>query len=165
MLTPYSTHSLLSSFKSKMLCGLVTLTTSGGKFPDIIKRLQFFQASFNQEQAKKNGVIVPSPGVDTKYDTAISQIKATECELQEYLARQRKKLGCKVYTALPSPSHFIILSSHRALYTGGLVVTGTSWRFLSLCSHDTHQATMNSSHRRKDTGGQSSGNILKVGGQ
>ena len=41
-------------------------------------------------------MIVPSPGVDASYDTAISQIKATEHELQEYLTRQRKKLGCKV---------------------------------------------------------------------
>ena len=79
-----------------MLSGLATKTTSGGKFPDMDQQLNFFQTSFNREQAKKDGVIVPSPGVDTKYDTAISQIKATERELQEYLARQRKKLGCKV---------------------------------------------------------------------
>ena len=79
-----------------MLKGLVTMTTSGGKFPDLAQQLTFFQKSFNREQARKAGVIVPSPGVDTKYDTAISQIKATEHELQEYLTRQRKMLGCKV---------------------------------------------------------------------
>ena len=79
-----------------MLKGLVTLTTSGGKFPDMAQQLKFFQTSFNHDQAKKAGVIVPSPGVDASYDTAISQIKATEHEFQEYLTRQRKKLGCKV---------------------------------------------------------------------
>ena len=61
------------------------------------QRLKFFQTSFNREQAKKAGVILPSPGVDVEYDTAISQIKAIECELQEYLTRQRKRLGSKVY--------------------------------------------------------------------
>lgn len=79
-----------------MLKGLVTLTTNGGKFPDMAQQLKFFQTSFNRDQAKKAGVIVPSPGVDASYDTAIAQIKATEHELQEYLTRQRKKLGCKV---------------------------------------------------------------------
>lgn len=60
------------------------------------EQLKFFQSSFNREQAKKAGVIVPSPGVDVAYDSSISQIKATESELQDYLAKQRKRLGTKV---------------------------------------------------------------------
>lgn len=63
----------------------------------MVQQLKFFQTSFNRDEAKKAGVIVPSPGVDANYDTAISHIKATEHELQEYLTRQRKKLGCKVH--------------------------------------------------------------------
>ena len=74
----------------------MTKTTEGGRFPDMAKQLEFFQTSFNQEHAKKAGVIVPSPGVDADYDSSISQIKATEHALQEYLTRQRKRLGSKV---------------------------------------------------------------------
>ena len=62
------------------------------------EQLKFFQTSFNPEQAKKAGVIVPCPGVDSAYDAAIQQIKATDLELQDYLAKQRKRLGSKVIT-------------------------------------------------------------------
>ena len=74
----------------------MTRSTDGGRFPDIAEQLKFFQTSFNHEQAKKAGVIVPSLGVDVAYDSSIAEIKATETKLQEYLTKQRKRLGSKV---------------------------------------------------------------------
>ena len=62
--------------------------------------LKFFQTSFNHEQAKKAGVIVPSPGVDEAYDSAIEQIKGVEHQLDDYLKIQKKRLGSKVSTAI-----------------------------------------------------------------
>lgn len=74
----------------------MTRAADGGRFPNIEKQLKFFQTSFDREQAKKAGVIVPSPGVDVAYDSSIAQIKTTETKLQEYLTTQRKRLGSKV---------------------------------------------------------------------
>ena len=87
---------IICRLKSKMLTGLLTMATEGGRFPNMLEQLQFFQTSFNKEQAKKLGVIVPRAGVDVAYDSSIAEIKATENELQEYLSKQRKRLGSKV---------------------------------------------------------------------
>ena len=87
---------IICRLKSKMLTGLLTMATEGGRFPNMLETLQFFQTSFNKEQAKKLGVIVPRAGVDAAYDSSIAEIKATENELQEYLSKQRKRLGSKV---------------------------------------------------------------------
>lgn len=85
----------------------MTSSSDGGRFPDIAKQLKFFQTSFNREQAKKAGVIVPSPGVDVAYDSSIAQIKAMEIKLQEYLTKQKKRLASQV-----SSSWFV-----KVLYT------------------------------------------------
>lgn len=87
---------LLHRLESVMLRELVTFTRDGGKFPDLSEQLNFFQASFNREEAKKRGVIVPSPGVDTTYDSAITRIKELDNKLQDYLNHQRKRLNSKV---------------------------------------------------------------------
>lgn len=89
------------SFKSKLLIQLVTTAKkdekeSVGKFPDLKENLTFFQNSFNPTQAKKEGVIIPSAGVNEAYDQAVKDVNTTQSELEEYLQRQRKRLGCKV---------------------------------------------------------------------
>jgi len=35
-------------------------------------------------------------GVNEEYDTALREVRGTKNELEEYLHRQRKRLGCKV---------------------------------------------------------------------
>ena len=89
------------------------MATDGGKFPDFASRLKFFQTSFNREEAKKAGVVVPSLGVNKQYDAAILQIKASESELEQYLTRQRKKLGCKVeHPPLLPNTHTLAIASN-----------------------------------------------------
>lgn len=128
--------------KSKLLKGLVTKSSEGGRFPDIEDQLKFFQTSFDREKAKKAGVIVPSPGVDRAYDASISQIKATENELQEYLTKQRKRLGSKV-GGTGSIKLDLKLCDYRTLSTGAVAATGTSLKCQRPSLPDTLQTTMN----------------------
>ncbi|BFZ11157.1 hypothetical protein BsWGS_14196 [Bradybaena similaris] len=90
---------LVSSFKSRLLSRSVKIKNSDSDaescFPDISDDLEFFDTSFDQKKAKKDGVIVPSKGVDSDYDAAIDDLTAVEKHLEEYLQSQKKALGCK----------------------------------------------------------------------
>ncbi|KAJ8321863.1 hypothetical protein KUTeg_000334 [Tegillarca granosa] len=89
----------VSGYKSKLLKKTMTLDSvedSGGLFPDLKEDLQFFENAFDHNKAKKDGVIVPSSGVDPEYDQAISDIKSTERKLNDYLEKQKTRLGCRV---------------------------------------------------------------------
>ncbi|KAH3713470.1 hypothetical protein DPMN_073263 [Dreissena polymorpha] len=55
-----------------------------------------FQNAFDHVKAKKEGVIVPSVGVDEEFDLATSDIGSTEDRLKQYLDRQKTRLGCRV---------------------------------------------------------------------
>ena len=79
-----------------LLRKLVTLKECGGSFPNLSEQLKFFGESFNQSEARKAGVIVPSPGVNSAYDRAISEISKVENQLEEYLHSQKKLLRCRV---------------------------------------------------------------------
>ena len=57
-----------------------------------------FQNAFDHVKAKKEGVIVPSAGVDEEYDRAVEDIQSTEKQLKEYLDRQKTRIGCRVRT-------------------------------------------------------------------
>ena len=81
---------------SPLLRSLVTCAKEGGAFPDIEETLGFFQRSFDRAAAKKDGVIIPAPGVCEDYDSAVARILATKSQLDDYLSKQRKRLGCKV---------------------------------------------------------------------
>ena len=59
------------------------------------EKLQFFRTSFDSAKARKEGIIIPSKGVNPKYDDALKQISGIRSELEEYLQRQRKRLGCR----------------------------------------------------------------------
>ncbi len=53
---------VVEGLTSTVLRSLVTLTSEGGRFPDMAEKLQFFHHSFNHTKAKKEGVIIPSEG-------------------------------------------------------------------------------------------------------
>ena len=79
--------------------------------------LDYFQRSFDHDKARKQGVILPAKGwsdnsttcssdslfpvgVNLSYDSALRDIAQKERDLEEYLQRQRKRLGCRVRTSI-----------------------------------------------------------------
>ncbi|GFR92090.1 DNA mismatch repair protein Msh6 [Elysia marginata] len=89
-----------TNFKSKLLKQTVCVQgaepdNADARFPDIDDDLKFFESSFDHKKAKKEGVIVPSKGVDKDYDQAIADIKDVEGRLQTYLDKQKSVLNCK----------------------------------------------------------------------
>ncbi|XP_070208763.1 DNA mismatch repair protein Msh6-like isoform X2 [Littorina saxatilis] len=86
-----------ADLKSKLLKQTVLLDaeTEEGRFPDISEDLQFFDNAFNHEKARKDGVIMPSKGVDDDYDEAVADTRRIEAQLHDYLDKQKQRLGCK----------------------------------------------------------------------
>uniref|UniRef100_A0A2C9JWS6 DNA mismatch repair proteins mutS family domain-containing protein n=1 Tax=Biomphalaria glabrata TaxID=6526 RepID=A0A2C9JWS6_BIOGL len=89
----------IASLKSKLLTKTVSISStgsqSGAHFPDITEDLNFFDTAFDHKKAKKDGVIVPSKGVDADYDQALDDIKSIEKELGDFLEAQKKVLNCR----------------------------------------------------------------------
>ena len=54
------------------------------------------QNSFDQEEARKEGRILPSDGVDEQFDAAKDSLELLERELEDYLRDQSRHFGCKV---------------------------------------------------------------------
>lgn len=86
-----------SDFKSRVLKQLLTRKAKNpsGRFPDLSAELTRWDTAFDHNQARKTGVITPKAGFDPDYDGALQNIKAIEEDLQKYLDKQRKLLGCK----------------------------------------------------------------------
>ncbi|XP_030829946.1 DNA mismatch repair protein Msh6 [Strongylocentrotus purpuratus] len=84
-------------FKSSLLKACISLKSTGcrGKYPDYADTLEFFETAFDQKKAKEKGAIIPCKGVIPEYDNAISDIADTKDRLQEYLDKQKKRLGCR----------------------------------------------------------------------
>lgn len=83
-------------FRSLLLCQVVTLKgQTNGIFPDLSDELRRWDTAFDHQKARTTGVITPKSGFDPEYDQALTGIKNCERELQDYLDRQRKRLGCK----------------------------------------------------------------------
>ncbi|MFT7806013.1 DNA mismatch repair protein Msh6 [Arapaima gigas] len=84
-------------FQSKLLCQVVLKKTDseGGFFPDLSGELKRWDTAFDHQKARNTGVITPKNGFDPEYDQALAGIKESEQALQEYLDRQKKRLGCK----------------------------------------------------------------------
>ncbi|XP_069464515.1 DNA mismatch repair protein Msh6 isoform X2 [Ambystoma mexicanum] len=82
---------------SKILKQVVTVKNQNdnGIFPDLSTELKRWDTSFDHEKARKTGVITPKTGFDPEFDQALEDIKCAEQSLQEYLDKQRKRLGCK----------------------------------------------------------------------
>ncbi|XP_076141920.1 DNA mismatch repair protein Msh6 [Alosa pseudoharengus] len=84
-------------FRSKMLRQVLVLKTDDGEglFPDLSPELKRWDTAFDHQKARSTGVITPKAGFDPEYDQALSGVKDCERNLQEYLDRQKKRLGCK----------------------------------------------------------------------
>ncbi|XP_029925874.1 DNA mismatch repair protein Msh6 isoform X2 [Myripristis murdjan] len=87
-----------ADFRSMLLRQVVHLKTDSkdGLFPDLSSELQRWETAFDHQKARTTGVITPKAGFDPEYDQALTGIKNCERELQEYLDRQKKRLGCKI---------------------------------------------------------------------
>ncbi|XP_069787137.1 DNA mismatch repair protein Msh6 [Narcine bancroftii] len=87
----------VQGFKSKLLQQILGLKgrDTEGIFPDLSAELKRWDAAFDHQRAKNTGVITPKAGFDPDYDQALADIKETEISLQEYLEKQRKRLGCR----------------------------------------------------------------------
>lgn len=90
-------ESVSAGFKSKLLRQVVILKSRSteGMFPDLGPELTRWDTAFDHQKARTTGVITPKAGFDPEYDQALSGIKDCERNLQEYLDRQKKRLGCK----------------------------------------------------------------------
>uniref|UniRef100_A0A3P9H107 DNA mismatch repair protein n=1 Tax=Oryzias latipes TaxID=8090 RepID=A0A3P9H107_ORYLA len=85
-----------AKFGSKLLRQLVSLKTEeGGLFPDLSAELKRWDTAFDHQKARSTGVITPKAGFDPEYDQALAGIRSCERELNDYLERQKKRLGCK----------------------------------------------------------------------
>ncbi|KAG8184513.1 hypothetical protein JTE90_002359 [Oedothorax gibbosus] len=89
-------HSHTNTLKSSLLKQCVCQDEETGSFPNLLNALDYFDHAFDHDLAKKQGNIIPSPGVDKKYDEASAVIKSTLKELDSFLENQKKALNCKV---------------------------------------------------------------------
>ena len=55
-----------------------------------------FQTTFDAEKAKREGKIIPTPGINPEYDEAVNDIKTAIRELEIYLSKQKKEIGCSI---------------------------------------------------------------------
>ncbi|CAL1537586.1 unnamed protein product [Lymnaea stagnalis] len=90
----------VDSFKSKLLRSCVTVRAGNvndneAHFPNIKEDLEFFDTSFDHKSAKKDGVILPSKGVDEDYDRSLDDISQVTKDLADYLEQQKKVLSCR----------------------------------------------------------------------
>uniref|UniRef100_UPI0037E8F483 DNA mismatch repair protein Msh6 n=1 Tax=Semicossyphus pulcher TaxID=241346 RepID=UPI0037E8F483 len=82
--------------RSALLRQVVTLKSEKeGLFPDLSAELKRWESAFDHQKARTTGVITPKTGFDPEYDQALTEIKRCEGDLQDYLDRQKKRLGCK----------------------------------------------------------------------
>ncbi|KAG8000032.1 DNA mismatch repair protein Msh6 [Nibea albiflora] len=87
---------VLDESRSTLLHQIVTLKSEkDGLFPDLSAELKRWETAFDHQKARTTGVISPKAGFDPEYDQALAGVKNCERELQEYLDRQKKRLGCK----------------------------------------------------------------------
>ncbi|CAG0893054.1 unnamed protein product [Darwinula stevensoni] len=89
-------HKLVGDSQSELLKQILTLERDGGRFPDLIPQLQFFEGAFDKKQALKDGCITPANGVDREYDMALRNLQEVESQFQGYLKEQSQFFGCKV---------------------------------------------------------------------
>uniref|UniRef100_A0A665WS10 DNA mismatch repair protein n=1 Tax=Echeneis naucrates TaxID=173247 RepID=A0A665WS10_ECHNA len=87
---------VFGEFRSTLLRQVVSLKNEkDGLFPDLSSELRRWETAFDHQKARTTGVITPKAGFDPEYDQALTGIKNCERELQDYLDRQKKRLGCK----------------------------------------------------------------------
>ncbi|KAM9804068.1 DNA mismatch repair protein Msh6 [Neosynchiropus ocellatus] len=90
---------LSGEFRSALLRQVVNLNgKENGLFPDLAAELKRWETAFDHQKARSTGVITPKVGFDPEFDQALSGIKNCEQGLQDYLDRQKKRLGCRNMT-------------------------------------------------------------------
>uniref|UniRef100_A0A0M3HPP5 DNA mismatch repair protein n=1 Tax=Ascaris lumbricoides TaxID=6252 RepID=A0A0M3HPP5_ASCLU len=67
----------------------------GASFPDISNDLHHFKDAFDHDKAKQEGIIVPEKGIDAEYDGVMEDIRERMRDLEAYLHKIRKQLGCE----------------------------------------------------------------------
>uniref|UniRef100_A0A915C4J0 DNA mismatch repair protein n=3 Tax=Parascaris univalens TaxID=6257 RepID=A0A915C4J0_PARUN len=67
----------------------------GASFPDISKDLHHFKDAFDHDKAKQEGIIVPERGIDAEYDGVMEDVRERMRDLEAYLHKIRKQLGCE----------------------------------------------------------------------
>ncbi|XP_028323866.1 DNA mismatch repair protein Msh6 [Gouania willdenowi] len=88
-----------TDFQSVLLHQLISKNKeNNGLFPDLSSELKRWEKAFDHQKARSTGVITPKAGFDPEYDQALTEIKNCEGELQEYLDRQKKRIGCRNMT-------------------------------------------------------------------
>ncbi|XP_077437826.1 DNA mismatch repair protein Msh6 [Vanacampus margaritifer] len=88
--------SVTGDFQSKLLSKVVSLKgESDGLFPDLSAELKRWETAFDHQKARTTGVITPKEGFDPEYDQALVGIQSCNRKLQDYLDRQKKRIGCK----------------------------------------------------------------------
>ncbi|KAI1894508.1 hypothetical protein AGOR_G00116520 [Albula goreensis] len=86
-----------NGFRSRLLQQVAVQKTDSeeGLFPDLSAELQRWDTAFDHQKARSTGVITPKSGFDPEFDQALTGIKDSERDLQDYLDRQKKRLGCR----------------------------------------------------------------------
>ncbi|XP_061694041.1 DNA mismatch repair protein Msh6 isoform X2 [Syngnathoides biaculeatus] len=85
-----------ANFQSKLLSQVMSFKSdNGGLFPDLSAELKRWETAFDHQKARTTGVITPKDGFDPEYDQALVGIKRCERKLQDYLDREKKRIGCK----------------------------------------------------------------------
>lgn len=86
----------VGQFQSTLLCQVVSLKDEkDGLFPDLSRELKRWEKAFDHQKARTTGVITPKADFDPEYDQALAGIKNCDRDLQDYLDRQKKRLGCR----------------------------------------------------------------------
>ncbi|CAL8074524.1 unnamed protein product [Calicophoron daubneyi] len=82
--------------RSGHLKALVTLKEEGGQFPSLRSKITYFKNAFDAEKAKRDGRIIPEPGIDEEYDAALKEIKLISKELDDFLASNGARMGVRL---------------------------------------------------------------------
>lgn len=82
--------------ESKMLTFLTQTKLSGGNFIDLTTNIEKIKKSFDIEEAKKTGYILPGARADEEYDAIVGEIEELEHEIEIYLKQQEKVIGTKL---------------------------------------------------------------------
>ncbi|CAH8589301.1 unnamed protein product [Heterobilharzia americana] len=85
-----------SELSSTHLKNLVTFTNLGGNFPNIMEKIKYFKSAFDADKAKREGRIIPEPGIDPDYDASLSKIKTIIEDMDGFLMHWCKKIGTRL---------------------------------------------------------------------
>eukprot|EP00455_Lapot_gusevi_P054627 TRINITY_DN8791_c0_g1_i2.p1 TRINITY_DN8791_c0_g1~~TRINITY_DN8791_c0_g1_i2.p1 ORF type:complete len:765 (-),score=191.26 TRINITY_DN8791_c0_g1_i2:96-2075(-) len=67
----------------------------GEGYPDLTENIEFFASSFDLNEAKKSGSVVPNRGVDEELDQLDDAIQEITQALEDYLTKQKRALNEK----------------------------------------------------------------------